>query len=92
MFGLRQLCIYFKETSKLWSAQNSIEWFSSYLNNCVQYTAVLSSSGQVLSNSRAVYSGLPQGSVIGPLLFNIHTSDIIQVIQNMIYRFIITLI
>lgn len=31
------------------------------------------------SNSRHIYSGLPQGSILSPILFNIYTSDLCQI-------------
>ena len=44
---------------------NTLKWFSSYLKQCCQQISV---SGKV-SNVQHISSGVPQGSVLGPLLF-----------------------
>ena len=41
------------------------EWFASYLNNRMQTTQI----GQHVSNKSIVTCGVPQDSVLGPLLF-----------------------
>ena len=41
------------------------DWFSSYLNNRMQSTQI----GPYISNKANVSYGIPQGSVLGPLLF-----------------------
>ena len=48
------------------------DWFSSYLNNRMQSTQI----GPYISNKANVSCGIPQGSILGPLLFLWYVNDI----------------
>ena len=62
----------------------SISWLSSYLTNRSQQVSL---NGQ-LSTSRPVTCGVPQGSILGPLLFLIYINDMNKAIKNStVYHF-----
>ena len=48
------------------------DWFSSYLKNRTQRTQV----GHHISDRAVVGCGVPQGSIVGPLLFLVYVNDI----------------
>jgi hypothetical protein len=54
------------------------KWFRSYLTNRKQFTTLAGACSEI----RSVTTGVPQGSVLGPLLFLLYVNDIYNAIPD----------
>ena len=59
----------------------ALKWFSSYLTGRQQYVEIESASSYLLT----LKTGVPQGSILGPLLFLIYMNDIPNATNNFIF-------
>ena len=58
---------------------NTLNWFHSYLTNRAQYTEYNETKSSLLE----IETGVPQGSILGPLLFLIYVNDIHMVSRSL---------
>ena len=55
---------------------NNLKWFHSYLSNRKQYVEFQNDNKKEKTNSLTIKCGVPQGSILGLLLFIVYVNDL----------------
>lgn len=66
--------------------EGAVSWFSSYLMDRSQFVELARNNCKVQSDKSRVNRGVPQGSILGPLLFILYSSDVTEEIRHCRYH------
>ena len=76
--SIDQCSILLRKLKAVGVSLSALEWFQSFLTDRRQYVRIGSST----SNPLKVTHGVPQGSMLSPLLFSIYTNDLPSATKN----------
>ena len=76
-------CILIQKLALLGFSKKSQAWFKSYLSNRLFFVSLNGS----LSEEGTITCGVPQGSILGPLLFLIYVNDMPQAVDSELYLY-----
>ena len=69
--------------SKLGFCKDFFTWTLNYVSHRKQYVQI----DDIRSNTTNVNFGVPQGSILGPVLFNIYVADLQEIIDAKSYQY-----
>ena len=66
-----------KRLCYLGTSSQELKWFETYLTGCMQLTR----AGTSLSDQLTVNYGVPQGSIVRPVMLSLHLNDLPNAVQ-----------